>query len=113
MLVTAAKDGTFPSKDGNTCAYRGENGKKCAVGLLLTDEEVRLVGNNTAVNAIPHRFPSVNLNERVEGLDVRDLTSIQFVHDSLAWKPEWDADAFIERLKNLSCFKEFATCPTS
>lgn len=39
-----------PSADEeSTCAYRGKHGHKCALGHLLTDAEVKEIGNTKAV----------------------------------------------------------------
>lgn len=110
MLVNAARDGTFPSVTDGVCAYRGRNGKKCAIGLILTDEEVNTTDNNASISLLSIKFPSLDLNNRVEGLTIGDLAKIQNLHDTLHFKnlSAWPGDVFIDRLKQLPCFKEFA-----
>lgn len=64
------------------CAYRGENGMKCAVGHLLTDEEAAGLGNGS-VSFVRAQLPSRLRNAK----DVFDdslvfLSHLQNAHDS-------------------------------
>lgn len=63
------------------CAYRGDGGRKCAVGFLLTDAEVKVIGNTTGVmgaaaaRALPERLiPFVHDDF---------LSRLQMVHDTM------------------------------
>lgn len=109
-LVEAARDGTSPSVCNGLCLYRGEqDGQACAVGILLTDEEVEIIANSDPLFQVNREHPELKIGDRVEGLDLNDLANVQRVHDSRAHIPEWDADKFIEGLNKLSFFKEFAS----
>lgn len=79
LLIKSCEDGTFPSEDKNgDCAYRGENGKKCAVGLLISDElydryKGGLEGLKVGAIAYVVKIP--------EGLTLNNLREIQRIHD--------------------------------
>ncbi len=106
MLVTAAYDGTFPSKDEKTCLYRGPDNKKCAVGLLVTDEEFDRDPscNSVLVTDLFEKF-GIDLTQRVEGMTLEDFIRIQVSHDNRAFIKPWDAEAFVKELQYMDCFQ--------
>ncbi len=67
-----------------TCAYRGEGGKKCAVGHLLSDEQIEGYGVAEATN--PGTFPGALLKELIPDVEVKVgtdfLWELQAVHDN-------------------------------
>lgn len=69
-----------PSMDADegTCMYRGVGGRMCAVGVLLTDAEVREVGDDGSV--VVADFPEHIL----AGLDRKFLKAVQEVHDDVS-----------------------------
>lgn len=64
--------------DSNACMFRGPNGLKCAVGLLLSDEDVKRNGN--------YGYSTLGLTwetRRKLGLDARRLRNSMKVNDYL------------------------------
>lgn len=49
------------------CAYRGEGGFKCAIGQLLTDEQIQKYGIKEG--ATPSMFPEALITELFPGVD--------------------------------------------
>lgn len=106
-LVERARDGRFPSlNEAGYCVYRtvADNGdvRKCAAGILVPDsckekfEEHCGLEGKTNEGIIRLHLP--------DGLSVEDVSQCQSIHDSVA-RAEWDAEAFILRLNDLTCFK--------
>ena len=86
LLIDSAVDGTFPGtrkiydleKDFSTiemtvCALRGENGTKCAVGLLIDDKDydIRMESGDF-----------ISLANIPEGMTKQEIFSCQTCHDS-------------------------------
>lgn len=65
----------------NRCAYRGADGKTCAVGCLISDDEYRLAFEGKRVSAIASFWFGEN-TPRVSAANVKLLTSLQRIHDS-------------------------------
>ena len=65
-------------KDG-LCRYRGENGTKCAVGCLISDDEYSEALEGHSVGS----DNAVGLNSLLErkGHDLDLLSKLQFIHD--------------------------------
>lgn len=83
-VARAGEERPFDQTFGvGTCAYRGENGRKCGVGFLLTDDEVWCIGNHNPIATGPY-------DELVSTAPVRFapfaklLSDIQSVHDTCA-----------------------------
>lgn len=79
------KDISFMKVEGlvtQTCAYRGEDGKKCAVGCLIPDELYDPKMETKGVFALFEFWPSVM--ERI-GLSKKEhidlLETLQMIHD--------------------------------
>jgi hypothetical protein len=104
-LCTAAYDGTFPSvTEKGECLYRGPNGTRCAVGLLIPDEAYfpALEGMN-----VRHFFEKVNVLDVPEGFDLFDLMEVQARHDeTAARKCGWRAWDFVRKINRLDCFND-------
>lgn len=70
--------------DENTCAYRGVDGKKCAVGHILSDEQIEKFGITEGL--IPNKFPPALIRELMPGIQtgiaVEFLEELQNCHDS-------------------------------
>lgn len=65
-----------------TCVYRGEDGTKCAVGVLIPDDEYNEAFDNaidggTSVATLARG----NVVPALQGLDVDMLISLQNIHD--------------------------------
>lgn len=63
------------------CAYRGADGKTCAVGCLISDDEYRPAFEGKRVNSVA-AFMFGEGNARVSVANVQLLTSLQRIHDS-------------------------------
>lgn len=75
------------NKDGGRIpAYRGNEGRKCAIGALIPDEEYSKEFEDIEVRDLlePLQVPSL------EGLDPEKLQELQDIHD--CFPKEWRAD---------------------
>jgi hypothetical protein len=71
-----------PGLNDETCAYRGDDGKKCAVGALIPDNiyvPEMDQGTDTSVRALLRRFPTELPAYFYENTDLLD--QLQDVHD--------------------------------
>lgn len=104
-------EGVMPSRlewhDRPACMYRGCNGTQCAIGILLTDEDIdkHHIGNNSGFYDLPHE-----LQARIclEGLTDTDMRAIQACHDACHSLDNFKND-FLRRLDALDCMKETVT----
>lgn len=81
--------------DAGNCKYRGENGTKCAVGLLIPDSEYKTDFEGQAVT--PCKVISNNdITKYVmgKGYDPRLLEDLQSIHD-VRRVADWE-DGFLE-----------------
>lgn len=82
------------SNGSPSCAYRGENGSKCAVGLFIPDEvyrdamdELDPKWNGTDVETSLQRFPELGQHMPLE---VEALQKLQSIHDGEKLQYETD-----------------------
>jgi hypothetical protein len=70
--------------DENTCAYRGVDNKKCAIGHLLSDEQIASHGIKEGM--LPNKFPPALIQELLPGVQsgiaVQFLEELQNCHDT-------------------------------
>jgi hypothetical protein len=81
------------SPHGEICAYRGAEGRKCAAGLLMKDEEYDPAFEGQNIRAIMLRYPSVMSLYRdnsVKGL-IFHLQQIHDWHKVLDWESLFQA----------------------
>ncbi len=64
------------SRWDNTCAYRGKNGLKCAVGALISDAEYQLLTEQQRADTIQEYFG------RFSELPYGFLSEMQQIHDN-------------------------------
>lgn len=70
------------------CAYRAEDGKKCAVGCLIPDELYLKDMEDFPVRRLILEFPSIaQLFKDVDGLLLKKL---QYLHDDPIELPFWE-----------------------
>lgn len=62
-----------------TCAYRDGEGRRCAVGHLLSDEELAVEGNSQPVYELQTPFEE---GGSLNGLDSMVLENLQGAHDT-------------------------------
>lgn len=71
---------------GDTCMYRGTNGRKCAIGCLIPDNEYHPSLEGAAVSSLKLKC--------LQGLDRKMLSRLQSIHDIYRidqWKGRLDA----------------------
>lgn len=114
LLLKSADDGTFPSVGPSmrSCLYRADQTaackRRCAVGLLLPDDEYIPDMEGLGVTSLEDRYRSRFVMP--EGMKLDDLDYVQRLHDGVAQQGGgWDATRFKADLKQLHCFKEFAS----
>ncbi len=103
LLVKSATDGTFPSINQNGCCVYRLGNKKCAVGLLISDDkynEVLMEGKDITHQEVQE------VVDLPEGLSFLDLKQIQDCHDDQAFNPKWNSGSFIIFLNKLDCFQD-------
>ena len=76
-----AYDIPYDAADQPSCAYRGADGRKCALGHLLTDAEVEKIGNTQAILAPRH------LPERLR-VHFTFVKTLQLLHDDRDANPD-------------------------
>lgn len=110
LLIDAAHDGTFPSVAGSVCRYRTESGRRCAVGVLISEEQYaawfearRMACEGVAVDQF---HPEVLQAILPDDMSVLDLKRIQEAHDGVAREGPWHAGTFLMRLKWLHIFDD-------
>ena len=65
---------TKPCMDGSVCTYQNKEGKRCAAGAFITDEDI---------DDLEHFLGSATVLKTVEWpLDALDMNQLQGVHDS-------------------------------
>lgn len=111
LLVTTSKQGGFPAvSEREECAYRSDDGKRCAVGLILPDAfyDSHNLEGSTVVD-IADEFPEVE-EFFPAGLAVKDMREIQNCHDTIAQGIDyrinrvWSHDRFVYELLGCACF---------
>lgn len=92
-----------PSERNYTCLYRGPEGRKCALGFLITDEEYSpaLDKAGSLSGLLSENLCTVN------DTDLRRLlTKLQYVHDDLGGvddrSTEWYKERFEKGFQNLA-----------
>ena len=103
LLIETSKNGGFPAMDkmSGQCLYRTNDGRGCAIGVILPDSlyEKRFEGKEF------HEIYSEISDIRwiPDGMDDVDLRSVQRVHDNLS--ACWNHEAFVQELDKLECLK--------
>lgn len=103
LLVKSATDGTFPSYDPaeERCFYRGPNGSKCAVGLLIPDSDYDRGFEGLSVWSLRESFKREWLPQ---DMDLGDLQDVQDCHDRNARRRPWNAAQFVKDINATLCF---------
>lgn len=116
LLVATSAAGGFPSIDDDPnnrmCLYRGPDGRKCAFGLILPDDEHTpdLEGRSVDILVANGRI-GTDRPWWVDGMTAKDMYLTQEAHDSTAFKSadkpgSWDHALFVSKLDALKCFKD-------
>lgn len=109
-LIKRSLENRFPSvsADGTSCRYRGEGGRECAIGLVISDENY-----SPEIEGVPVEGGGsvrASLPGWIVGFRQRDLTQVQQAHDKQAiamhWRRvDWNHRKFVEDLKECSLFQ--------
>lgn len=108
LLVRTSREGGFPAVDGKqSCRYRMDDGRRCAVGWAIPDEAY---SPSIEGKVVDHdEMPAEVLNAieaAVPGLGLADFAQIQRLHDGM--RHDWDHSRFVARLNRMGCFKQVA-----
>jgi hypothetical protein len=119
LLVKTSREVGFPSthysnaQEGWVCDYRSPDGRKCAVGLIIPDEDYRPDFEGRGASFIVTDFlPGI----LPEGMRPDELYVVQGIHDMTArvcrvraGGAAWDHELFVSRLASTPFFQEFAS----
>lgn len=101
LLVNTSLEGGFPARrPSGRCKYRTGDGKACAVGLLILDEDYdpkfEDMGSVECDDYKDFIEPFVNYPE---GTTTEFLSAVQKVHDRLSHG--WDHNLFVKELNEI------------
>jgi hypothetical protein len=106
-LVQASRDGQFPSRDPDRgCRYRCEDGRRCAIGFLIPDEQYSPELEGTGCRALMKLNPGL----LPPWLNPETGTMVQSIHDRMAYKighgglGGWDHSQFVRDLLDVPLF---------
>lgn len=98
IIEKGTKEGMFPSIDSNNrCLYRGDDNKKCIVGILIPDHMYDGFWDTML-------FRVYSLPERVLkhiGIDVNTLGKLQALHDNYAMQHKKFNHVFLNEVKRI------------
>src|SRR5690242_9312300 len=80
------------AEKGIRCVYRADDGKKCAIGCLIPDDEYRDVFDDGDGYTLTNVIQAVTA---LHGLDESMLASLQALHDTVD-PSEWEEQLQIE-----------------
>jgi len=118
LLVETSASGGFPALAKSypiqlKCAYRGKDGKRCAIGVLIPDEEYEASFENKtfsyllSVGDLKGDSSWIPTKNEIR-LTPYELSDVQYIHDEFAFSFEgscWDHSKFIEMLDKLEIFQ--------
>lgn len=95
LALDTSRNGGFPATNKyGRCQYLTEDGRKCAVGLVIPDGHPAQAEECAAV-VLYERHP--DLVERIpKGMNVADMTTLQGIHDYLSPASRWNHSRFVE-----------------
>lgn len=71
------------------CAYRGDHGRKCAIGCLIPDEHYQKTMEGRTVGELFQGFPSEIDAAGLSKLSLHLLVRLQTIHDGADSPKEW------------------------
>jgi len=108
LLIETSKSGGFPAtaEDG-TCAYRGKDGKKCAVGVIIPDDVYDVEMEGKPVYDLLEKGVDWDWLPKRDGVTVspKDLHWVQAAHDEQV-NGEWSHEKFETDLKKVWIFSK-------
>lgn len=99
-LLSQMKQSTFTGS--GACAYRGHDGCKCAIGILISDENYNHVLENVSSNGLSVKNAIKNSGYDLTGVHYAFLSELQQIHDlnePESWKVRLDEFAKTWELK--------------
>lgn len=105
-LVQAAQDGVLPGYDAasESCRYVTEDGHKCAVGCLLSEDTMYRLTVLRLLDRPIDKLSSYFYGEI--GMPPYDLMAIQRAHDRLVADDKFTSSRFTEEINQLPCFAD-------
>jgi hypothetical protein len=93
IVWTGLKAQAFKQSQGRMglCYYRGEGGKKCAMGHLISDEEYYSSMEEISFSKLENLSPRL---EELRNAYQAELTSLQWIHDMNQSTMEFDLRSF-------------------
>lgn len=85
---------------GGSCAYRGKDGLKCAIGCLISDDDYCFAMEGNSVTTLSYDFPGLGLREITEQSNL--LLSFQNIHDNFPPNEWWKRLLTLATFYNLS-----------
>ena len=118
LLVKTSSEGGFPAVTrSGSCCYRMENGRKCAVGIIIPNEIDTYAFEGSGISDLTdYARELLQIRSWIpDGILEGDLQKVQECHDNQVlhydyFLPPWNHDKFVESLSELECFKEIAPC---
>lgn len=110
LLIKTSSAGLFPcyttNKNGSaSCLYKSsDNGRKCAVGLLIPDDRYRTLFEGANFTEVVDKGIGDNMPE---GVTIEDLQKIQRCHDFQACDIQkgrstaWDHNLFVSAITTI------------
>lgn len=80
--------------EGSECAYRGDNGLMCAIGVLIPDDVYDPDMEDTSITSLFEEFPYFSDNWSLVRVDL--LQRLQQIHDN------WEENQWLEQLQRTS-----------
>lgn len=96
-LCRISEAGGFPSRNGNSCAYRGDDGRMCAVGLFIPDD-LAAKGDRFGIGMGNTAFYTECRPFLPDWMTREEAQEMQLAHDVSANGGKWDALKFRVRL---------------
>jgi hypothetical protein len=114
LLVETSRSGGFPSVGvHDKCVYRGDNGRKCAVGLLIPDDEYSERWDKdectglTCGEECPRGLLACVKRHIPEGMKLEDLEDCQSAHDmNTDLNKPWNHAGFVKLLNGKDFFSD-------
>ena len=93
LLIDTSAAGMFPSVRDGQCAYRGDDGRKCAIGVAIPDSVYDPSVEGWGI-------PDVIYIIDVIGVTKKELSKCQYAHDTLSITG-WNHEAFVRNIESI------------
>lgn len=97
LIMDCNNKGLFPAVGSLGCAYRGEDGRKCVIGLLIPDCEYEPDLEGKIVDQL---FEQYELDYIIpSGMTKTQLYNLQYYHDGAV--SNWNKEVFARRVREV------------